>query len=100
MTQRTCHQCQVDLRPIQVVVHLPGQGYSTDMQYASVQAKRNPWSGEYPFAGRVHALGCPGCGQVFFYAERKVDRLPIPSTASETPKETLPLPSEGPDPDP
>ena len=98
MKQRTCPECETELRLIQLVVHVPGTGDAAELRYAAPDARRNPWSGKFPTAGPVHAFGCPGCGRVLFYAERAVDRLPIPSATAETDPSALPVPSEAPEP--
>lgn len=98
MKQRTCPECETELRLIQVVFNVPGAAHGAEMRYTAPDAQRSPWSGKFPTAGPVHAFGCPGCGRVLFYAERAVDRLPLPSAAAETDPTALPIPSEASEP--
>jgi len=93
MTQRTCPECNAELELIQIVLRNPVGDHAGEMQYAAANARRSPWNGKYPTAGPVHALGCPECGRVLFFAERAVDRLPLPSTTIEADVSVLPLPS-------
>ena len=96
MKQRNCPECETELRLIQIVFRVPGEVDAGEMHYAAAGAKRGVWSGKFPTAGPVHAFGCPGCGRVLFYAERAVDRLPLPSAGVEVDATTLPVPSEAP----
>lgn len=69
--ERSCPDCQAAMRPIQLIDSSGQYNTHQQLRYALGDAQRGWFLGQYPVAGVVDAMMCPGCGRILLYGRRE-----------------------------